>query len=323
MIKSLVTYLVAIAMILPIQIALADSLQHKANSEGYNPAEGFHFYDVPKTPEDVIAEKIVEKLIKATPSDKQDKPGSSAWIKKHLPDVRRTAADDPTTENVRALLIMEKILRDKGRRLARRAAMISQTDPYLDTSYKPTANIAMARDRRSSAIKGKEELVQKLVSEGVSLWIFVSGDCKSCERWVSTLATLTEKYKMKILWILDPKTVLPTPPEFTDAYWEYREAKGERASLGVKSDIAMFAYHQKEKQYVLLSQGFVPISAFSHKLIISADFSGWVSPAEVDRTLFRVNKQDLAEPDTKGFKGDYSKPVEYSNYIYEQLLKGQ
>lgn len=301
----------------------ADITQQDANQKGYNPAKGFHFYEKPPEPlVEEIAKKVVDKLIQ-TSSESEEKPGSSAWLKKHLPEVRQTAADEPTTENVRALLLMEKMLRDKGRRLARRAAMIAQTDPYLDTSYKPTSNIAMARDRRLEADNGKDKLVEKLVSDGVSLWVFVSGDCSGCERWIASMSSLTKKFGLKILWIIDPGTELPTPPKFTDDYWQYRESKGEAKGLGVKSDMSAFAYHDQKKQYVLVSQGFMPVSSFSHKLIISADYSGWVSPSEVESTIFRVSKNDLSEPDRAGFTGDYSNPVEYSNYIYEQLVKGQ
>jgi hypothetical protein len=325
MIKSLVSSVLVAALFLPSAYVLSETRQHDANSKGYTPAKGSHFYDLPlKSKEDEIADKVVKKLLEsAKGSSSEVKPGSSAWIKQHLPEVRRTAADTPTTENIRALLLMEKMLKDKGRRLARRAAMVAQTDPYLDGSYKPTSNISMARERRSTADQGKDELVKKLVTEGVSLWIFVSGDCSTCERWISSLAALTEKYSLKVLWIVDPVTILPTPPKFTDSFWEYREAKGEAISLGVKSDVSMFAYHTEKKQYVLLSQGFVPVSSFSHKLIVSADFSGWVTPEEVENTIFRVNRNDLSSPDIENYTGDHTNPVEYSNYIYNQLIKGQ
>lgn len=306
--------------------AISDTRQKDANSKDYNPAEGFHFYDIakPKAIEE-IAEKVVQKLIEKSSSSSKDQesPGSSAWIKKHLPDVRRVAADDPTTENVRALLLMEKMLRDKGLRLARRALMISQADPILDSSYKPTSNISMARDRRYGLSEAKEDLVKKLIKDGVSAWVFVSGDCSTCERWVAMMATLTEKFGLRVLWVIDSGIKFPNTPEFTDKFWEYRASNGEAKDLGIKSDMSLFAYHEKKEQYILVSQGFIPTSSFPTKLILSADFSGWATPEEVEKTVFTVIKDDLSDPDNEGFKGDYSNPLEYSNYIYDQLLKGQ
>lgn len=304
--------------------AVSETRQHDANTEGYNPAQGFHFYDPLKLPAEEIAEKVVEKLLeKAASTPKaEEKPGSSAWIKKHLPDVRRQAADEPTTENIRALLLMEKMLRDKGMRLARRASMIAQTDPQLDSSYKPTSNIAMARERRSKLGVGQDKLVEKLVEDGVAAWIFVNKDCSSCESWISSMAAITKKFSIKILWIIEEGLVFPETPEFTDEFWEYRVASNEVEELGVKSDISLFAYNEKKEQYVLVSQGFVPSSSFPAKLLLSADFSGWVTPQEIEETVFGVNKNDLSDPDSEGFNGDYSNPQEYSNYIYDRLVKG-
>jgi conjugal transfer pilus assembly protein TraF len=304
--------------------AVASNSQKSANTDEYSPAVGYHFYDKPEVVEKIV-EKIVEKLIQSStsPSNEEEIVGSSAWLKKHLPDTRRKAADDPSVENVRALLLMEKMLRDKAMRLGRRAAMVSQTDPVLDTSYMPTSNIAMSRDRKSEISIKQKELVKKLVKKGVSLWVFVSGDCSACERWVSTMSKLTEDFGFSVLWIVDKGIELPTPPEFTDKFWEYRQANGEAEKVGLKSEMGVYAYNSSSKEFVLVSQGFVPVSSFPRKLIVSADYSGWVTPEEVDATMFGINKNDLSNPPTEDFKGDHARPVEYANYLYNQLLLGK
>jgi conjugal transfer pilus assembly protein TraF len=305
--------------------SFASNSQKAANTEGYNPAVGYHFYDKPEVIEK-IADKVVEKLMQSASSTSKaedEQVGSSAWLKKHLPGARRLAADEPTVENIRALLLMEKMLRDKGMRLARRAAMISQTDPVLDTSYMPTTNIAMSRDRKGEISRNQKSLVKELVRNGVSLWVFIKGDCSKCERMVSTMAKLTEDYGFRVLWIIEKGIEFPTPPEATDRFWEYRQANGEAEKVGLKSNMGVYAYHSKTKEFVLVSQGFVPVSSFPRKLIVSADYSGWVTPDQVDSTMFGVNNHDLSNPPTEGFSGDHSNPTEYANYLYNQLLMGK
>lgn len=124
--------------------AEAGSSQKSANSDGYEPAKGWHFYDLPEEVKKEIDQKIEAEVSKrVSEAIPVPEPGTSEWIKVNLPKVRQKAADDPTAENIRALLLMEKMLKDKARRLSRRVSMIAQTDPILDTSYKATSNMAI------------------------------------------------------------------------------------------------------------------------------------------------------------------------------------
>lgn len=302
----------------------AGSSQKSANSDGYEPAKGWHFYDLPEEVKKEIDQKIEAEVAKrVSEAMPEPEPGTSEWIKVNLPKVRQRAADDPTAENIRALLLMEKMLKDKARRLSRRVAMIAQTDPILDTSYKATSNMAMARERRVDVRGEKEALFKQMVKEGVALWIFVRGDCGACDRWFNAMERVSTEYGLKILWIIDSQTTIPNPPTSMAKYWEYRVGAGEAEGLGVDSDFSVFAYNQPTDQYVLVSQGFVPFASFLDRIILSADFSGWISPEAVESTMFSVNRFDLSDPDLKGYSGDMSDPVAYSNYIYQKLLEGK
>jgi conjugal transfer pilus assembly protein TraF len=284
--------------------------------------KGWHFYDLPEEVIEEIEEKIRQEVKRqASVSGQEPDAGSSEWIKQNLPKVRQRAADNPTTENVRALLLLEKVLKDRGRRLARRATMVAQTDPMLDTSYKATSNSAMARARRVDVAGRKDELFQRMVDEGLVLWVFVQKACDNCDRAYASLARLTDAFGISILWIVDPGVEVPAVPESVKGHWEFRVGNGEARSMGVVSDFSIFAYNDKTEEYVLVSQGFIPFSSFVDRTILSADFAGWVTPAEVDSTLFAVDRFDLSEP-PKGFSGSED-PVDYANFLYNQMLEGK
>lgn len=306
-------------------------VQGESNKGDYQPARGWHFYEIPPEVMEMIDEKIeqeVEKKLAEKLEEQKEaapKPGSSEWIKQSMPKARQAAADDPTTENIRTLLLLEKMMHDKARRLARRAEVISQIDPVLDGSYRPTTSTLVSRNRNAEIAKNQTSLFQKLVKNEVVFWLFVDDECSLCNEWVFSLSLLTKRHGAKVLFVIPKGVTIPDPGELLsdeDANkWEFIIENGEAEKLGLKNETALFAYNGKTKEYVSVARGFVVADSIVPKVLVSADYTGWLTPEEIESTRFGVVRNDLSGASEKGFDGDMEDINSYIDFIYNKLLE--
>ena len=301
-------------------------VQGQANKGEYQPAKGWHFYDIPPEVVEMIEKRIEEEVEKRLDQQKPAKtsppPGSSEWIKQNLPVMRQTAADNPTMENVRALLLVEKMLRDKSLRLARRAMQVAQSDPLLDSTYKPTSSLLAARERRAEVESNKQAVFQSLIASGVVFWLFVDETCSLCDAWYSVLQELTKSYGIQVLFVVPRGVKVPKIPASVKKKWEFIVESGQARKLGIEGGTALFAFNTRTTEYVHVSQGFVVGEKFLDRVIMAADFSGWITPDQAGSVVFDVNKNDLARFDAKEFSGNPDDPVAFANFIYGKLLEG-
>lgn len=306
--------------------------QSQANKGEYQPARGWHFYELPPEIMEMIDKKIekeVEKRVAEKMEEQKEKApaaGSSEWLKVNIPKARMAAADDPSTQNIKTLLLMEKMMRDKGRRLAEKAASVSVVDPVLDGSYRSTSNIHNARARRDKIASNQAEVFSNLVkNEEMVFWLFVDDECTSCASWTNALAQLNIAHGVKALFLLPNKDVqIPEPfLEIKDGDWEYlTDSKSIRDKLNIKkNEISLFAYNGKKKEYVNIARGFVATHDIIPRVLVAADFTGWISNKEAELTKFGVVRNDLANIGDEKFEGDPDDLNAYAEYIYQRLLE--
>lgn len=306
-------------------------VQGESNKGDYQPARGWHFYEIPPEVMEMIEEKIEQEVEKKLAEKLEEqkaaapKPGSSEWIKQSMPKARQAAADDPTTENIRSLLLLEKMMHDKARRLARRAEAISQIDPVLDGSYRPTTSTLVSRNRNSEIAKNQTSLFEKLVKNDVVFWLFVDEECSLCTEWVFSLSILTKRHGVKVLFVTPKGVTIPDPGDLLgvddEKKWEFIVENGQAEKLGLKNETALFAYNSKTKEYVSVARGFVVADSIIPKVLVSADYTGWITPEEMDTTRFGVVRNDLSNANDKGFDGDMDDINAYINFIYNKLLE--
>lgn len=306
-------------------------VQSAANKGDYQPARGWHFYEIPPEVMEMIEEKIekeVEKKVAEIMEDKKAKApvaGSSQWIQINLPIARQAAADNPTTENIRSLLLMEKMMRDKARRLATRAEAISQIDPILDSSYRPTANLMSSRQRQSLITNNKTEVFNRLVKKNdVVFWLFVDKKCSMCQEWVDVLSQITNRHDVRVLFILPKGVNIPEPQILKDeTMWEFVEESGQAKKLNIDDEIALFVYNGKSKEYINVARGFVVTDDIIPKVLRVADFSGWITPSEFDSTKYEVVRNDMSNVTEDGYDGDPENINDFINFVYHKLLDGE
>lgn len=114
--------------------------------------EGWFWYQVipePEQPDELIEPEtgVVES------SQSELKPFSAAWFREHMQSFMDKAIDEPTNENVRAYLYLQRVMMDKGSQFADVSQQVVMGDPVLDEiSRRPLATYAANRmDREAGA----------------------------------------------------------------------------------------------------------------------------------------------------------------------------
>jgi len=108
-------------------------------------------------------------------------PLSSAWLKVNLPKYLNKALDDPSPQNVRAYLILQKVALDKSERFTDMSKRISVTDPVLDElTRRPFASSGV--NVAAAVANEKGEKVMKQMGKTMGLWVFYkdSAHCPYC-----------------------------------------------------------------------------------------------------------------------------------------------
>lgn len=290
------------------------------------PDRGWHWYDLPPEVIERIEQEIdrkVEQKVQEALKEKEPPAGSSAWIKQHIPKFRNMAADNPTADNIRALMYLERILFDRATTLGKRSKMIAQSDPLLESGHSSTSNLPQARVRRTVANQRRDDLVTDLTAtDRVVLWVFVDKASATNDLFVETLGLLTREHDIPVLFILMDGAEPPKNPfEEKSHLWEHVVDTGQSKLFPLFSFPTTYAYHSQKNDYVLLSQGHMPVSTFKDRLVTAADYAGWISPEQAEATRFNPSLIDFNAIDFEAAPEDLSDPKAFLDYVHQRVNK--
>ncbi|MEA3411973.1 MAG: conjugal transfer protein TraF [Pseudomonadota bacterium] len=174
-----------------------------ANDGFYERAgEGWFWYEDPpsiphEAPPEVSVEAPVQVAVAAPAESPAEPPGppplSAAWLKTALPEYRMRAIEEPSQENVRAYLYLQRVTLDKSTEFARMVKTVTIGDPYLDEiACQPSANYATHTLSRSRDGNTAEVLGQ--VARRVGLFFFFASDCDLCDAQAEVLEILERNH---------------------------------------------------------------------------------------------------------------------------------
>lgn len=291
------------------------------------PNRGWHWYDLEPEIVEAIKEEIERQVeVKVAKSLQEQSPpqpevGSNAWISENLPKFRARAGDNPTSDNIRALLYLERVLIDRAATLGRRAAMVAQTDPYLDTSYKPTANMHSARAFRRNMSSKESEVVDRLVKDGLAIWAFIAPDCFSCVQQIKALGQITRNYGVPVLFILMDGAEAPIyEHEQNVGLWEHIIDDGHSDLFPLLTIPTSYAYDNNSGEYILVSQGFSTMDMFIERTLTAADYAGWATPQEIESVRFGNDVVNLGLFDFSQSEGDMTEASIFLKYMENKLM---
>lgn len=299
-----------------------------AISDDQKVERGWHWYDLPPDVVERIEQEIehqVEKKVKEE-LDKREQAnqppvGSSAWISQNIKRFKQQAADNPTTDNIRATMYLERIMYDRANRLARRSEMVAQSDPILENGFNSTSNLPQSRARQKEADIRRGQFIQDLTDQDkVIVLSFIKPDCKLCEMQVNSLAELTRQHGVPILFILKDGAEPPKYPyEENAGNWDY-SINGKAGDLiPVIGYPTSYAFNTQTGEYSLLGQGHIPLTSFEQRIVMAADYAGWATPEEVEATRYNPRKIRLSNIKFDGVESDLNDPVQFLNFIESQL----
>ncbi len=160
------------------------------------PGEGWYFYRDPKvrappqpvTPPTPLPPPPAPTFAKPAPP----KALSVAWIRQHLPLVTDAAIDEPTPENIRTFLYMQRVMLDKSDVFATVAARMGSSDPALNEDARAPSLNALKFGQALQRLGVKDTALKSLATQ-TGLWIFVDGKCPFCKMGVEISRTLANR----------------------------------------------------------------------------------------------------------------------------------
>ncbi|WP_312602517.1 conjugal transfer protein TraF [Pseudomonas luteola] len=286
---------------------------------------GWFFYeDPPEPPEEAPAppppepqsqtiQTITEAPAQATPAPPQ--AFSAEWFRKNLPKYKDAAWDNPTVENVRAFMMLQRYAMDRSSQFADVTQLAVQGDPFLDeTARRPNATYAaQALDKQAGEAKAQ---VLGELAKSVGVFYFYASDCDLCQAQVPVVRMLESRFTVTPISV-DGKD-LPGSPFPT-----FKPDKGHAKLLGVQRLPAIYLAHPNG-QFAPIAQGALALGEIEQRITLAAASKGWIDQRALNRTRPLRNLDDnlsellpagLVEGDENGF----IPPAELLQHIDQSL----
>lgn len=213
---------------------------------------------------------------------------SAAWFKDNLPKYRDAAWNNPTIENVRAFLYLQRFAIDRSEQVADATELAVVGDPFLDEiSRRPGSTFAAQNiDRQAGA--AKSQLIAE-VAERAGVFFFFKSDCPQCELQAPLLKAL-EGEGFTIVPISVDGKALPNSP-----FPDFKVDAGHAQRLGVQTYPALFLA-SASGEFAALGQSTMSLPELEHRILVSARRANWITDEAFNRTRPVLNyDNNLAE----------------------------
>jgi conjugal transfer pilus assembly protein TraF len=256
--------------------------------------EGWYWYKDEKK-----EEEKKEELKKPTPKPEEQqaqKPTtpagppafSVAWLRANVNKYLDRAIDDPTPENVRAFLLIQRIILDKAENFA--LAMQSQVigDALVDENYRRGTS-TYATNTINKVSKDRTDELLRSLAEKVGIFYFYKADCPYCEAQEPILDYFAGDTGMTVLGVS-----LDGSPMKTGKF-EWREDQGHAAQFNVTSVPALVLVNPNGET-VTISNGLLAMEEIASRALLGAKHVGWITDEEFAATRpYQATNNNLAK----------------------------
>jgi conjugal transfer pilus assembly protein TraF len=250
-------------------------------------AEGWFWYADPPVPAPEPETPVEAPVGVSTGAAPDAAPAASApspaplsveWLQVNLDRYKNRAIDDPTPDNVRAYLLLQRVSMDKASAFAEAVQAATVGDPLLDaTMERPIASFA-AQEMDRTAHRARQALIGVL-AETVGLVFFYRSDCPFCERQAPILAGLSEATGLSVMAV-----AVDHRPMASGAFAaDWTPDRGQAASLGVQTVPAIYAL-RPPGEAALIAQGLMDLTELTSRLLLVARQQGWISEEAFEAT---------------------------------------
>jgi len=221
-------------------------------------------------------------------------PMSAAWLKVNLPKYLNNALDNPTPNNVRAYLALQKLALDKSTRFSEAAKSLAMIDPVLDETTRHPVATSGVNIAKAMGAKGSDNLLKKM-AKSLGLFVYYSQRqmCPYCDLIGSLVSAYKRLYGFTVLPVSLDGSPLPTSFPSNEGY---KIDKGQSKYMKVKAAPAIYLVKASTGEFVSVIQGAsISMEEFRQRLIFAALAKGWITEDEYRTSLPENNVPYLQE----------------------------
>lgn len=168
----------------------------KSNEKTDNLGWNFYWED-PKPKKKMPVEKVEPPKVSLNNADKSIKPLSTEWFRKNIPILEQRAIDNPNAENMKALLLVEKMMGDKGEVFARKKNYYQSVIPELQEGIRlpiTTPGVLAAKNFKSDQRRKALDEIGKTAG----LVLFYDHNCAYCAGMIPHINRLHRLHKHNV-----------------------------------------------------------------------------------------------------------------------------
>jgi len=257
---------------------------------------GWFWYEVlPEQPKKVEPEEIPPQISTSKPQEAQPIEAaelppeqvtfSAQWVRENIKIYKDIAWSNPTEENMRAFLYMQRFALDRSQDFQRMGQQVIQGDPYLDEiANSPTAS-GGKQLLAKKADKAKVDLI-KTISTRAGLFFFYKEDCSLCEEQGQIVDAFVRLKGFDAKAISMDGTALKS-----GLFPNYSIDSGQAKLLNIKTFPALYLVN-KEGTIAPVGQGFMAGSQVMNRILVAAKRHKWVTDDEVAKTQIAFNSDN-------------------------------
>lgn len=229
--------------------------------------------------------KIVVAESKKGPEKKEESKSeapqvfSAEWVRKNLEVYKQLAWDEPTVENLRAYLYLQRFAIDRSEQFAHAGQLALEGDPYLDEVARHPLGGQANRDIHNIR-NGENTHVLKKLFKKVGLFFVFKNDCYICDKQASLLKMAKNNLDISILAVS-----LDEPNENNKSaqlFPEYIINPNITAEHNIKALPSTFFFDSETGDIKPLLQGFVTYSELTRRTINAATKYHWLSTEDLN-----------------------------------------
>lgn len=215
-------------------------------------------------------------------------PLSVVWLQENLERFHHRAIDDPTPDNVRAYLLLQRISMDKASAFTDAVQAATIGDPLLDaTMERPLSSFAVLEVDRASHL-ARQRLLAHLAGT-IGLVFFYDSACGHCQRQAPVLEALSQTTGLEVMAVsLDHR---PMAEGVFAVDWS--PDLGQAETLGVVTVPAVFVMRPATGEIAQIAQGAMDLTEMTTRILVVARQHGWISQEAFDATR-PMNRQTAA-----------------------------
>ncbi|EFP0183602.1 conjugal transfer protein TraF [Escherichia coli] len=269
-------------------------------------AEGWFWYkqdplepeEKPKEPEPKPIP--VEEAKPALPKQEETSPAgpemfSAKWFRDNLPKYKDLAWDNPTVENVRTFLYLQRFAIDRSEQFSDATELAVVGDPFLDEiTRRPAATFASQQVDRDAG-NAKNQLL-KTVAQRVGIFFFYKSNDEYSDLQAPLIKMLEQSEGFSIVPVsMDGK------PLRNGLFPSFKIDNGHAKQLGIVTFPAVYLA-SPNGEFAPIGQGPMSLPELNHRILVAAKRNAWISDEEFNRTRPVLNLENniaerLASPD--------------------------